>query len=158
MAKKYKLDLFKLLDNISRKNIGYYDTLSDEEIKEISPLVVMRWLTGSNNAYQIYMLNELVNRFVFDLGKHKKILIYLMMICSAGTASRHKYIKKKGKNVTSTPKVVEIIKEYFDYSTKDSIEVLPLISNDDIISFAGELGRQKNEITIIRKELRTRKK
>ncbi len=158
MAKQYKLDLFKLLNNVTQKNSKYYDSLPEEEVKEVAPVVMMRWLTGSNNPYQIYMLNELVNPFVFPLQKHKKLLVYLMTLCSGGAATRHKYIKAKGKNVTNTPKVVGVIKEYFDYSTKDSIEVLSLISNDDVISFAGELGRQKPEMTIIRKELRTRKK
>jgi len=157
MAKQYKLDIFKLLTEISKKNTKYFDTLSDEEIKEIAPLVLMRWQTGTNNAYQIYMLNELVNPFVFSLQKHKKLLVHLMTLCTGGISSRHKFIKRKSKKTTKMPKVVAVIKEFMDYSTKATLESLPLISNEDIISFAEQLGRQKAEMTVIKKELRTRK-
>ena len=49
MAKQYKLDLFNFLNNMSQKNEKFYGTLSEEEIKEISPLILMRWLSGTND-------------------------------------------------------------------------------------------------------------
>ena len=60
----YKLNLWPLLDSISYKNVNYYDTLTVENLKEYSPYVVMRWLTGgqtSDVARQICYLNEFVN-------------------------------------------------------------------------------------------------
>ena len=46
--------------------------------------------------------------------------------------------------------------DHFDYNTTDAIEVLPMISNDDILSFAEQLGKQPPEISAIKKELKTR--
>jgi len=156
MAKQYKLDLFNFLSNVSRKNEKFYKTLSEEEIKEISPLITMRWLSGTNDARQIYFLNELVNPFVFTLSKHKELLVDLMTLCGSGHDQRYKFIKAKSKKTSKTPKVVEVIKNFFDYNTVDAMEVLPMISNDDILSFAEQLGRQPPEIAAIKKELKTR--
>jgi len=159
MAKEYKLDLFKeVLPNISRKNEKYYKSLTEEQAKEITPLVLMRWLSGTNDARQVYFLNELVNPFVFNLGKHKELLVDLMTLCTSGKQQRYKFVKVKSKKTSKTPKTVGVIKQFFEYSTLDAIEVLPIISDDDILSFAEQLGRQPPEITAIKKELRTRRK
>lgn len=158
MAKQYKVDIFKtVLPSLDKKNPDFFNALTEEEAKEIQPLLIMRWLTGGNNARQIYFLNELVNPFVFQLGKHKELLVYLLSLCGTGySQQRYTFTKVKSKKNTKMPKTVEVIKQIFGYSTTDALESLPLISNDDIISFAEQLGRQKPEITAIKKELRTR--
>lgn len=160
MAKEYKLDLFGLLGKLSKQDAKYYSTLSDEEIKEISPFVIMRWLTGANDIQQIFLLNELVNPFVFSLpnkqNKHTELLLDLMTLCCSGKAHRYRYVKTKTKKTTSTPKTLDVVKEFFQYSSKDAISALKLISNDDVISFAEQLGRQPPEISAIKKELKKR--
>lgn len=157
MAKQYKLDLFKqVLPNLSRKNEKFYGTLSEEETKEISPLILMRWMTGTNDARQVYFLNELVNPFVFNMGKHKELLVNLITICASGRDQRYKFNKVKSKKTTSTPKAVAVIREMFNYNTIDALEALSMISNDDVLSFAEQLGRQPTEITAIKKELKSR--
>jgi len=158
MAKQYKLDLFnEVLPNLSRKNRKFYKSLTEEQAKEISPLILMRWMSGTDDARQVYFLNELVNPFVFNLGKHKELLVNLITLCASGKIQRYKFNKTKSKKTTSTPKVVEVIKEFFSYNTIDALDVLPVISNDDILSFAEQLGRQAPEITAIKRELKTRK-
>lgn len=156
MPKQYKLDLFNFLNNISQKNQKFYDTLSDEEIKELSPLILMRWLSGTNDPYQIYMLNELLNPFVFSLGKHKELLVDLMTLSTSGRSQRYKFKKVKSNKNTKLPNTVKVIKEYFNYSTLDAIEVMPLIKSEELLSLAEQLGRQKPEIARIKKELKTR--
>jgi len=156
MAKEYKLDLFTYLNNLSRKNSKFYNSLSDDEKKEISPLIIMRWLSGTSDARQVFFLNELVNPFVFTLGKHKELLNQLMSLCTSGKQYKYNFIKAKSKKTTSTPKSVEVIKEYFHYSTLEAMEALLLISNEDVLSFAEQLGKQPPEIATIKKELKTR--
>lgn len=157
MPKEYKVNLFELLDSLDMKNTKYFKNLSEEQAKEIIPLITMRWLTGSNDARQIYMLNELVNPFVFPLTKHKKLLINLMAISGSKIKHRHKFIKVK-KPQTTAPQVIKILKQYFSYSSKAAIEVLPIISDNDILSFAEQLGKQPPEITVIKRELKLRRK
>ena len=161
--KEYKLELWPLLRNISTKNVGYFDTLSEESVKEFQPLVLQRWLTGCpdgkmTTARQIYFLNELVNPYVFVLGnKHKKLIYDLMTMSTSGRDCRYKYVKAKAKRTTNMPKTVAIIKELYGYNNKDANDAIPLISDEYIISAAEQLGKQDAEIKELKKELKTKR-
>lgn len=156
MAKKRKLDLFGFLGQISRKNAKFYATLSEDEQKEVVPFVNMRWLTGTTDERQIFLLNELVNPFVFTLQKHKELLVHLMTISASGIDRRYKFNKVKSKKTTSTPKSVNVVKRIYGYNTLDALDALKILKNDEILSFAEQLGMQKPEIAAIKKELKTR--
>lgn len=152
-----KLDLFKVvLPNISRKNSKFYGNLSEEEKKEFSPLVVMKFLSGTTNARQVFFLNELVNTFVFTLGKHKELLAHLMTICTTGSCPRYTFPKAKGNKSPTMPNTIKVIMEYFKYSTKDAKSALVIITNAELLSLAEQLGRQPKEISEIKKELKKR--
>ncbi len=157
MAKERQLDLFGFLSQISRKNADYYGTLTEGAIKEISPFVIMRWLSGCTDARQIHLLNELMNPFVFNLDKnHRALLVKLMTICSSGKEHRFKFNKVKSKKTSNTPKTVEVVKRIFQYNTLDALDAIKILKNDEILSFAEQLGMQKPEITVIKKELKAR--
>lgn len=161
--KTYKLELFPLLRNISTKNVGYFDSLSEEALKEFTPFTLMRWLTGCNDgsnysAHQIYFLNELVNQYVFVLGaKHKKLLYNLMTMSTTGRDCRYKFNKTKGKRGSTMPKAVAVIQEIFGYSSKDAHEAISVLSDEAIIDMAEQLGRQAGEIKDLKKELKTKR-
>jgi len=154
--KKYKLDIFKTISNISKKDVGYYALLGDDEKKQFAPVVVMRWLTGTTNKAQIYYINELVNPYVFSLTKHNELIYKLMTICSPGKEYRYSWCNKKSKKTTKTPESINVICEFFGYSVLHAIDSLPLLSNSDIVSYAEQLGKQKTTITKIKKELKNR--
>lgn len=153
--KKHKLDLFAILGKLSKNDASFYDDLSDEEQKALHPLVVMRWLTGSSDARQLIFINELVNPLVFPLANHKKLLVQLMSLCTSGQNKRYQWIKQKPKTAT-LPQCVEVIKDYYGYSTKRAREALPLLDDDHILEYAEYLGRQPDDIKVIKKELKSR--
>ena len=163
VAKKrvYKIDLFPLLRNISTKNIAYYDTLTEENLKEFSPFVIMRWLTGcsgADNARQIVYLNEFVNPYAFELNKnHKKLLYNLLTVCTSGRDCRYKFVKTNPKRQSEFPISVGIIQKMFDYSYRDANATVVLFTDENIINMGTQLGLQKTEITNLKKELRKRK-
>ena len=163
VAKKraYKIDLFPLLRNISTKNIAYYDTLTEENLKEFSPFVIMRWLTGcsgADNARQIVYLNEFVNPYAFVLNKnHKKLLYNLLTVCTSGRDCRYKFVKTNPKRQSEFPISVGIIQKMFDYSYRDANATVVLFTDENIINMGTQLGLQKTEITNLKKELRKRK-
>ena len=163
VAKKraYKIDLFPLLRNISTKNIAYYDTLTEENLKEFSPFVIMRWLTGcsgADNARQICYLNEFVNPYAFELNKnHKKLLYNLLTVCTSGRDCRYKFVKTNPKRQSEFPISVGIIQKMFDYSYRDANATVVLFTDENIINMGTQLGLQKTEITNLKKELRKRK-
>jgi len=154
--KTHKLDIFQTLTSISRKNQEYYSNLSEEEKKGFMPLVVERWLTGTRDARQVYFINELVNPFVFSLANHKPLLYKLMTICTSGKSGRYNWTKALSKKSSSTPIAISCIKQYYDYSTLHAIDALPLLSNDDILLIAEDLGKQKEDIAKLKRELKKR--
>lgn len=154
--KQHKLNIFEVLGRISKKDTNYFGTLTEEEQKALMPLVVMRWLSGTKDARQIYFLNELVNPFVFPLANHKELLVDLMSTCCSGSSQRYKWTKALSKKSSKTPMTVGVIKDYFGYSTTDAVDSLVLLSDSDILSYAEHLGRQPDDIKKIKKELKTR--
>lgn len=153
---KHKIDIFQVLANLSKKNTEYYDRLEEEQKKAVQPLIVMRWLSGTKSARQIYFLNELVNPFIFSLYNHKGLLCRLMTICTSGKTQRYFWNKALSKRTSKSPEVVKVIKEYFGYNSVDAIEALPLLTNEQILKYADDLGRQKDEVSKIKRELKTR--
>jgi len=155
-TQKYKLNIFDVLGKLSNGNAAFYDKLTEEEEKALQPLVVMRWLTGADDARQVYFLNELVNPLVFPLTNHKKLLVQLMSICTSGRTKRYKWTKAKSKKTSKASACVSVIKDYFEYNTRHATEALPLLDDETILFYAGELGRQPDEIRAIKKELKSR--
>lgn len=151
-----KLDIFKVLSGISTKDTEFYHRLSDEERKGFLPIVVARWLSGTSNAKQVYFINELVNPFIFSLHKHPELLFDLMTLCGPGKSQRYYWNKTVSNKSTKHPIMISVIREYFGYNTMQAKEALPLLSKDDILEYAEDLGKQKDEMTKLKKELRTR--
>ena len=148
-----KLDLFKTLSQISKKNITYYDSLTEQEIKEFVPFVIQRWLSGTTNKQQIYLLNEIVNQHIFNLGtQYKDLLFYLLSIACSGKTQKYSWNKLPTKSQTSKPTSLGIVCEYYKYSYKEGKEALALLTHEDVIWCGEQLGKQDEEITKVYKE------
>lgn len=156
--KKHKLDIFQVLTKLSVKDRKYFKALTEEEQKALAPLVVMRWLSGTRDARQIFFLNELVNPFVFSMSNHKELLVDLMMTSTSGRSQKYFWNKAKTRKSSGASKTVEVIRDYFGYSTTQAADALPLLSTEDVLQFAEELGRQPDDIKNIKKELKDRER
>lgn len=156
MTTTQPLDIFQVLNNVSKKNINYYSSLSEEQQKALQPFVVLRWLTGTRDARQVYFLNELVNPFVFSMPNHKQLLYFLLTTATSGKQQRYTWAKSLTKKTSSTPIILGVVKSYFKYNTTDAVEAMVLLTNEDILSCAEQLGYQPDEITKIKKELKNR--
>ena len=154
--KKYAIDIFKVLEKLNQKDRKFFEELTEDDLKSLHPLVLMRWMSGVTEARQVYFLNELVNPMVFPLTKHKQLLLKLLMISGPGKYRRYSWTKAKGKRTSNTPKTLAMIKEHYGYSTNHAIDALKILTNDDILRLAEDLGRQPEEVREITKEIKGR--
>ncbi len=153
---KHKLNIFDVLGKLGKGNSTFYRDLTEEEQKALHPLVVMRWMTGSNDVRRVVFLNEFVNPHVFPLAKHKELLVQLIAICSGSGSGRPQWLKPKSSKGSKLPTITGVVMETFGYSRKHAHESLPLLSNEEIMNMAETLGRQPDDIRVIKKELKTR--
>lgn len=149
-----KLDIFRVLNAANDKNVNFYRNLTEEEQKAFMPFVVARWLSGTNDARQVIFIGELLNGFTFTLQQHKELLWYLITICSSGRRQKYTWNKLPGQTVASKPMAVQVLMEYYGYSTAQANEALPLLDKEDVIAMAEELSYQTDELTKLKKEFK----
>ncbi|MGI0076029.1 MAG: hypothetical protein ACREAU_01315 [Nitrosopumilaceae archaeon] len=151
--KEYKVDLFKgLLPDLNRKKLDYYNSLPEDAKKEVQPFILLRWLTGTKDAMQVVLLNEFFNPYVWSIGyKHKDLMMQLLTACTSGRQQFYSWIKYSQRKPSNI--IIEVVKEYYNYSTKRAVEILPLLSGTDIINYATALGRQADELKRIKERL-----
>jgi hypothetical protein len=151
MATERKFDIFKIIeDKINKLDIAFFDKLEPYEIRQIYPLIIMKWVSGGKNATQIKLTNDLVNTVCFQLYNHPKLLYKLLMATSTGK-SRPVWVKRPSKAKESS--TINIIKEFHNCSTEQASDYLKLFSNDDILEMAERLGSDKETVTKLKKEL-----
>ena len=152
--KTYKLDLFGLLDKLNKKNYDLWKSYNDQERKEISPLIIMRWLSGTSDKRQIIFLNEIVNQVVFQLADHKELMLKLLAIANSGSPRRYFWMAQKSSasEKRGAKRAVAAIEQYFECSPKEAKEYLRLLEKEDVIEICEKLGMQKDEIQLVKKE------
>lgn len=154
MASERKLDIFRVLEAINAKDTAFLDRLTEEEAKAFVPFVVQRWMSGTSSARQVFFINELLNPFVFSLQQHKQLLWNLMMVCSPGKSTRYAWNALPSKKNTSKPTAVKVLQQYYGYSATEAVNVLDMLSRQDLIDMAEELGWQQEDIAKIKKEVK----
>jgi len=148
----YKLDIFKVLGDLSQGDHMTYRKLTDDEKKGFSSLVIMRWMSGTKDPSQIMALNAFANKAIFPLAKHPELLAMLLASCSTKTQRRYQWIGiKSGKKKNLSRQVVQ---DYFDYSSLEMRKITVLPDAEEIIEMAEALGWQKDEMTKLKKELK----
>lgn len=152
MAKEFALDIWQLLGSIDKKDRTFYDKLTDEQKKAYAPLIAMRWHTGTNDHRQILYNNELVNRYVFNIGNHKELLYKLQCAASSGTPRRYAWLP--AKMTTKKIKGLDVVIEYHNMGIREAKDAMRLFDAEDIIMMAEDLGYQKDEIAKLKKDLK----
>jgi hypothetical protein len=150
-----KLDLFAALRNIDNGKRNYYDSLSDAEKKLFVPVVILQWLACTPDPLQAILLNDTVNKYVFSLYKHPKLLYMLMVASSSRVPQRYTW-RAPAKRKTKFPKAAEVVKLVTGYSTQRAIDTMRYLTNAQIVEMAKDIGYQQEEITALNAELKDR--
>lgn len=154
MAKERALDIFAVLEQIDKKNYDLWDRFTEEQRKEFSPLVVMRWMAGCSDPFQLILLNEIANILVFPLGDKKELLLLLLTACSNGRSKRYKWVNYKVSSSKKKKRSIELIAQHYGLALREAEDSAKLFSPEDIMELAELHGLQKDELTELKKELK----
>ena len=111
------LDIKRELANVDLKNYNFYEKLSDQEKKEFSPYVLMRYVAnvdGDRDLQEWFLerTNELVNKDHWVLSKnHKPLLWKLFAGCGIGSKLYHPYLKAGTKE--KAEKIEKLLAELY---------------------------------------------
>jgi hypothetical protein len=148
----FSLDIFKILRQLNSGDLKVYEKLSEEEKKGFAPYVIIQWMWVNCTPIQATLLNEFVNPYLFSFGKnHTELLAKLLAVSSIGGNRQFKWVPftKKAKEQKLG---LQVIMEYFDYTENEAKGNLVLLTEEDIVEMAMELGWEKDAITKLKKE------
>ena len=145
-------DLFDGLHQLSKRDLQWYDKLSEEDKKAASPFVIARWMTGTSDPAQIIRLNTFVNPYCFSLGQDKALLFKLIAAAATGKTTRYQWLKSPGSKKAMKLSVTAL-SQYYDVSTREAALYLKTVNKEDIIEIAEQLGWEKDELTKLKKEV-----
>lgn len=135
MAKKkqYKIDLFEVLNKINKEDYQYFDKLTEEERKELSPYVLQRWLFGAqeNEFLHVILTNQYMNPYTFNLQSHKLLLYKLACTANGDIDSTRYSFKKPVKNQQFT-KEIEGILNYYQCTVDEAFDMYDLLDSEDL--------------------------
>jgi uncharacterized FlaG/YvyC family protein len=146
-----KFDIFEVIKEIEGLQTEFFDKLADYEIRQIAPYVIMKWMAGVKDRNQLIAINDNVNRLVFAMSKHPKLMYKLLMASATRKDKRVSWIKRPKADKSSAS--VNIIKEYYGCSYRDALKYVKVIPPEKIIDMAELLGTNKETMTKLKKEI-----
>jgi len=122
-----KIDLKSMLGAVDRRNKDFYDQLSEEQEKEFSPFMVLRWtssIKGSKELQTHYLTyaNELLNKNFSVLYKHKKLFWQLASVIGIGTNQFHPWIGVSKK--TKKDELADRLSSLYPSLNQDELNIL----------------------------------
>jgi len=130
-----------------RKDRAYYDKFTDEEKKQFSTYLMLRYgasVGGTKDlqAYYLMATNKFVNKHFFDLNKHTKLQWLMCTAVSPNMGKQfHYWLAAKKKEGKSTNKERKVVSELFPNMKTDEIDMF-LVMNDKkaIKAYVKEIG------------------
>lgn len=125
-------DIFAYLNAMNRGDFGYVDRMSDEEVKGLSPFVLLMWCNGATKDRPIHTIltNVYCNDMVFPLSKHPRLLLKLFISanCEIGDC-RYKFKKSISSEKSAE---IKMIANHYQCSYTEARDYHDLLSSDDL--------------------------
>lgn len=151
-----KLSIKEEMRAIDCRDHGWWDTLSDEERKKISPWVLMRYTSACDSNHDeirnhyLVMTNELVNVHFNELTKHPQLQHRLLQIVGIGKSQYHPWIPP-GKRGSKNP-IEQFLIKLYPLANDDELEILLQMDKDEITDLAEQAGMSDKEIKALFKK------
>ena len=130
-----------------RKDRDYYDKFTDEEKKQFSTYLMLRYgaSVGGNQDLQAYYLmatNKYVNKYFFDLNKHTKLQWLMCTAVSPDMGKQfHYWLAAKKKEGKSTNKLRKVVAGLYPNMKSDEMDMfLEMNTEKEIKQYVKELG------------------
>jgi hypothetical protein len=124
--------LFALFDAINKGDYAFVDGLTDDQLKSLSPFVLLMWMNGAvdNNEIHVLLTDAVVNEFVFSFSAHPRLLLKMLITANAGIdRTRYQFVKSVGKNEDS---IIRKLAKHYECGYDQAKDILPMMSEDDI--------------------------
>ena len=130
-----------------RKDRDYYDKFTDEERKQFSTYLMLRYgaSVGGNKDLQAYYLmatNKYVNKHFFDLNKHTKLQWLMCTTVSPNMGNQfHYWLAAKKKEGKSTNKLRKVVASLYPNMKSDEMDMFMSMNTEkEIKEYCKELG------------------
>lgn len=146
------VNIFEVLKRIDHKREDYYDLMTETDQKQLHPLVMTRWMSGTSDPAVIQMLNLTNNKYNFILAAHKPLLMRMLLLSSSGSSRRYQWLAKAKD--TSQNRSLKVLVEYYKCSQRESEMYVKMHAMDELVQMAEYVGWQDDEIKALAKEER----
>lgn len=143
------LDIKREMAALDSRNYNFYENLTEEEKKSLSPYVLMRYASnvqGDTELAEWFLetTNEMVNKNFGALSKHKELLWKLLAGTGVGVKCFHPYIPLGKKE--KTHKIEKLIEELNPSMKLTEVKLLAsMMTKDDIETLFNDLGFDKKQ-------------
>lgn len=148
-----KLLITNEMAQFDSKNRGFYESLTDEEKKQFSCYLMIRWgsaVEGSVDLQEYYVIacNERLNKHFFAVNKHPQLQWLMATSVSPGLGKfRHEWIPNKKKTEQSNNKLLKFLCALYPTSKMSDLELqASLMSKAEAKELAKKMGMTDEQI------------
>jgi hypothetical protein len=145
-----KLELSRILRAVDQKNYDFFNNLTEDEKKEFSPFVLMRFISNVDGdpdiqEWFIEMTNECVNKNHWLLSKnHRGLLWKLFAATGIGSVMYHSYMAASKKE--RSDRFVSLLMELHPSAKTEDLEILSIMmTKEDKSLLFDNLGFDKKQ-------------
>ena len=128
------VNIFDTLKKIDQRQEDYYDNMMETDQKQLHPLVMTRWMSGTSDPAVIQMLNLTNNRYNFHLANHKQLLMRMLLISASGQSRRYQWLSKAKEQ--SQTRSIKAIRAYYDCSQREAEMYIKMHTMEEIVEMA----------------------
>jgi hypothetical protein len=178
--KEYKLDIFELLEAADRKDLNFYNKLTDDEKKEVSFIPLLKWVSSVKDErsaeHYLLMTNALINvgepinsisrkagdknnGYMAFSKNHKELQWLLMALIGNEKRQQHQYIKGAQVPKSTTTQVDELILTRHPGLNNQELNLLKsMFDITDVENLAKDYGWPDKEIKELTNEFKKSRK
>lgn len=127
-----KFDIQYVLNRFQSGDYSFIDSLSEEDLKELNPFVLLMWAAEPTNDVeaQKIVLDDFIGDKFFELYKHPKLQMMLMVAAMSGFSGGYRFMRPAKKS--EQDKNIELVMREFSCGRSAANEYLEFLTDDDL--------------------------